>query len=98
MPKKTQPTKNWNEVPDMMSPQDYADVMGCSLKTAYKRFEEKGFPKIIEGRISKSELKKYLGIKEETSEVYSVLLEIKKEILEIKEYESNRKMLLKQVI
>jgi len=98
MPKKSQPTKNWNEVPDMMSPQDYADVMGVTSKTAYKRFGEKGFPRVIEGRVSKSELKKHLGIKEEQSEVYSILLEIKQGIDELKEYEKRRLELIKSLI
>ena len=98
MPKKSQPIKNWDEVPDMMSPQDYADVMGVASKTAYKRFGEKGFPKVVEGRVSKSELKKYLGINEETSEVYSMLLEIKKEIITLQEYEKCRLEMIKSLI
>lgn len=102
MPKKLKAIKNWDELPDMILPQDYADVMGISLKTAYEKFNKVGFPKVTNGRVSKSEVMKYLGIKASSDDlVYNLLKEMTKDIKELKqelqEQSNQRKELLKVI-
>lgn len=100
MPKKLTAIKNWDEIPDMMSPQDYADVMGCSIKTSYERFNRKDFPKVTNGKANKNEVMKYLGIKNdiENSTTQSLLLELIREVRELKQSQLEKTELLKKVI
>lgn len=100
MPKKLTAIKNWDEIPDMMSPQDYADVMGCSIKTSYERFNRKDFPKVINGKANKNEVMKYLGIKKSSDEstILTLLLEMQRDIKELKQEQARKCELLKQVI
>ena len=100
MPKKLKAIKNWDEIPDMMEPQDYADVMGCSVKTAREKFNSRGFPKITNGRVNKHEVMKFLGIKNDSNEsaVIALLLEMQKDIKELKQEQLRKYELLKQVI
>ena len=98
MPKKLKAMKNWSEISDMMCPQDYADVMGCSIKTAYERFNRRDFPKVVDGKVSKSEVMKYLGIKSNNEDIYKLILEMSKEIKELKSQQAEKTELLKKVI
>lgn len=100
MPKKLTAIKNWDEIPDMMSPQDYADVMGCSIKTSYERFNRKDFPKVTNGKANKNEVMKYLGIKKSSDEstILTLLLEMQRDIKELKQEQARKCELLKQVI
>lgn len=101
MPKKLKAIKNWDEIPDMMEPQDYADVMGCSVKTAREKFNSRGFPKITNGRVNKYEVMKFLGIKNNDSNesaVLALLIEMQKDIKELKQEQTRKLELLKQVI
>lgn len=100
MPKKLTAIKNWDEIPDMMSPKDYADVMGCSVKTARDKFNSRGFPKVTNGRANKNEVMKFLGINsfETSSDVLKLLLEMQKDIRELKEEQIRKYELLKRVI
>lgn len=94
-------TKSWNETPDMMSPQDYADVIGCSLRTAREHFKKKGFPKKVNGKVSKQEIMRYLGILKteiDVNTVYSLLLDIKREIDFLTQSQTQKLELLKKVI
>lgn len=98
MPKKLSPTKNWDEIPDMMCPQDYAEVMGCSVKTAYERFNRRDFPKTIDGKVSKSEVRKYLGIKPDNADIYALLAEMSNEIKKLSGQQIAKMELLRKVI
>lgn len=100
MPKKLTAIKNWDEIPDMMSPKDYADVMGCSIKTSYERFNRRDFPKVTNGKANKNEVMKYLGIKKNSDEntILALLLEMQRDIKELKQEQARKCELLKQVI
>lgn len=98
MPKKLSAVKNWDEIPDMISPQDYADVMGCSVKTAYERFNRKDFPKAIDGKVSKSEVRKYLGIKPDNADLYVLVAEMSNEIKKLSIQQMEKIELLRKVV
>ena len=99
--KRLKPIKNWDELPDMIGPQDYADVIGCSIKTAQNKFNSRGFPKKENGRVSKIAVMKHLGIistSVDENAIYSLLLEIKQDVDCLKQSQSKKLELLKQVI
>lgn len=100
MPKQLKAVKNWDDIQDMMDRQDYADVMGCSIKTANERFNRRDFPKVTNGKANKYEVMKYLGIKKDSdnSTIHNLLLELIKEVRELKESNLEKSELLKKVV
>ena len=44
--KERKPTKNYSELPDTITPFDYADWRGVGESTARERFNSKGFPRL----------------------------------------------------
>ena len=41
---------NWQEAPDTITPEIYAQIRGHSIKWARERFNERNFPKIESGK------------------------------------------------
>jgi len=94
-------TKDWDVAPEELTTQDYAELMGVHVVTARKRFKEPGFPKVREGKVNKKDLMKYLGIETNSNSEsisYTLLLEIKKELTELKVEMQRKSEFLKQVV
>lgn len=76
---------NWDEAPDTITPEIYAQIRGRSIQWARERFNHKNFPK-IDGKnliADKTAVKLYdLGINPRQNQKagidYLILLEIKK--------------------
>ena len=82
---KKEVTMNWDEAPDTITPEIYAQIRGRSTQWARDKFNEKNFPR-LDGKLliaDKTAVKLYdLGINPKQNQKagidYLILLEIKK--------------------
>ncbi len=82
---KKEVTMNWNEAPDTITPEIYAQIRGRSIQWARDKFNEKNFPR-LDGKLliaDKTAVKLYdLGINpkqnQKASVDYLILLELRK--------------------
>lgn len=82
---KKEVTMNWNEAPDTITPEIYAQIRGRSIQWARDKFNEKKFPR-LDGKLliaDKTAVKLYdLGINpkqnQKASVDYLILLELRK--------------------
>lgn len=82
---KKEVTLNWEEAPDTITPEIYAQIRGHSVKWASDRFKKRDFPKIESGKqiADKTAVKLYdMGINVKTNSKqsieYLILLELQK--------------------
>lgn len=78
-------TMNWEDAPDTITPEIYANIRGHSTQWARERFNEKDFPRIEGGKqiADKTAVKLYdmgINIKEQQKHgiEFLILLELKK--------------------
>lgn len=76
---------NWDEAPDTITPEIYAEVRGHSLQWAREQFNKKDFPKLDSGKLiaDKTAVRLYeVGINMKNNPKlgidYLILLELKK--------------------
>lgn len=82
--KERKPTKNYSDLPDTITPLDYADWRGCGEATARNIFNSKGFPRLrgtgVKQLADKRRVLLYeLGLTEEDKK--EVLKEMAREII-----------------
>lgn len=81
---KKQITMNWEEAPDTITPEIYAQIRGHSDEWARQRFKEKNFPRLESGKMiaDKTAVRLFdMGIDLKNSKQsieYLILLELKK--------------------
>lgn len=96
MRKKKSPKMSWEEAPDIITPENLADILGIGIEGARNIFEKDDFPKISKkeigniGKADKDVTRLYLQgikVKENSRNVaeYMILLELKKLNRQIKE-------------